>query len=695
MQHNYNNTPITKSLMESDGNFMFPSKWAWKTPAGIFQYSGPQRTNARLIIVGANKLMTSRSIDDKDMAWKIQYLRYYINAWLVFGVSRDEALRAARMLNSGFSYPLSLNRVTDLFPTTFKVNPSITPESVQKGLELTKVQQDIAGMTKVRKEKKIAKEKATINHTLAIQFGQEVIKYHNLGYGAKRIYHELSDNLKEYYTSYESVKSYLRRHNIHSGELVTVIREDMVVRYSRNHNVPCQSKSTPVSQQEKSCNDISNRLKELYSLYKKCVITLSRNINEIEQEIKEILDNGKEDLILIGAAGCGKSWIVNNLITPENGKDATLFLAPTGIASTKYDSGMTIHSAFCLETRVYDYDAEIDIPKFMENIARIVIDEAYMCRIDIINQIFKIINKLRKEGKHIQLILMGDPLQLLAIMNATYKIAMTSLNGTHIYDAPAWNEFLKSSKLRKINLFDNKRIKDRSDKTLEFLEICEKLRFGLNETVSYLNSGKIHHDEDWNGTFLCSKNIDVDKINLQYTMSFSNLKRFDAVTSGKWDDSLPAKKHLMLAPGMQVMTVCNSKEYKNGSLGIITKVNKKSVWVSFKLNDKETKEIKIIPVKFTTQWGITITQLPIIPAKAISIYRSQGCSFDSVTIIGDCFAPGMLYTAVTRVTSVDGLHIPVPIKESDIIVDLKAVELMMKDICNADLQRLDESMLSL
>ena len=71
------------------------------------------------------------------------------------------------------------------------------------------------------------------------------------------------------------------------------------------------------------------------------------------------------------------------------------------------------------------------------------------------------------------------------------------------------------------------------------------------------------------------------------------------------------------------------------------------------------------------------TQIPLIPAYAVTIHKSQGLTFDKaiIDLLGadgkkaDAFASGQIYTALSRVRTLDGVYINGRIDYEDFIVD--------------------------
>lgn len=122
----------------------------------------------------------------------------------------------------------------------------------------------------------------------------------------------------------------------------------------------------------------------------------------------------------------------------------------------------------------------------------------------------------------------------------------------------------------------------------------------------------------------------------------------------------------------------------NGVVGVVTgfdKINRdqgvhiSSVNVKFE-NIQESIKIERISSTFEVLKNIFFTrkQFPLILAFAITVHKSQGLSLTTAIVdIGhNCFGSGMAYVALSRVTSLNGLHL-VDIDRCKIIANRKAL----------------------
>jgi ATP-dependent DNA helicase PIF1 len=148
-------------------------------------------------------------------------------------------------------------------------------------------------------------------------------------------------------------------------------------------------------------------------------------------------------------------------------------------------------------------------------------------------------------------------------------------------------------------------------------------------------------------------------------------------------DRLPAPESLVLKVGARVMAVKNdrAKRWVNGSLGTVTRFIDDRVWVQL---DRDGAEVEIDRVawenirfvwddeeqRIISKMIGSYTQIPLIPAWAITIHKAQGLTLDDVQIdLGSgAFAPGQTYVALSRARSFEGLSLVRPIRPADVRV---------------------------
>jgi len=141
---------------------------------------------------------------------------------------------------------------------------------------------------------------------------------------------------------------------------------------------------------------------------------------------------------------------------------------------------------------------------------------------------------------------------------------------------------------------------------------------------------------------------------------------------------------LLLAVGARVMlqrNICVAKGLVNGSMGTVTSFkllpNGEIIGVLVKFDGLELPvEIGRETVRFEVlkQVFFTRRQFPLQLAFAITIHKSQGLSLQCAIVDAGnrCFGPGMLYVALSRVTTSAGLHL-VEFDKTKIYCDVDAL----------------------
>ena len=377
-------------------------------------------------------------------------------------------------------------------------------------------------------------------------------------------------------------------------------------------------------------------------------------LTEGQKHALQVFNSG-ENILLLGDPGTGKSALISAIVeeAASNGKNVAR-TASTGIAA-QLINGRTIHSLLKAYPRMnlnhIDYDKKTTN---LENIDVLIIDEISMIGSSFIEYLYKC---LAHTGHRIQLVLVGDFFQLPPVKDS------------YAFTSPYWNMLY----LTPCILTEVVRQKDR-----EFIQNITLLKYGDRSCLPYLLShssplplaGQIS---------VCARKGDAQQINkMALEMLFGAPQIYTANYNGTVSFSdLQIEKYLIVKIGMRVMSVINGYGYSNGSLGTVTNLDTNSVEVLFDNGNTVcfskvpfTVERKDILGNTTELW-----QIPLRPASAITIHKSQGQTFKNVNIDGTkCWAPGQLYVAVSRACDIKGIHFLTPIRDGNIKIDPAVVK---------------------
>ncbi len=377
----------------------------------------------------------------------------------------------------------------------------------------------------------------------------------------------------------------------------------------------------------------------------------------------ELLKMG-HNVFLTGAAGSGKTHVLNQYIQYLRTHGAGMGItASTGIAAT-HMGGQTIHSwsGLGIKDALSDRDAndmleKSYLQKRFDKTHVLIIDEISMLhhfRLDLVEKIARTLKHNDLPFGGMQVILSGDFFQLPPVSRAGEPASHFA------YHSDTWQNL----GLKICYLMEQHRQSDG-----QYLSILNDIRDNTvsDDTIALLESRYSINLQEPATTKLYTHNVDVDSQNeRELTNLPEDVFGYDMFARGNPNLVATLKKGclapetLRLKKGARVMFVKNNYEshYANGTLGIVTECDDDEI----KVTDTSGRVIDVQPVSWTIEENgkvkAEIIQYPLRLAWAITVHKSQGMSLDNAQIdLSQSFETGMGYVALSRVRSLEGLSL--------------------------------------
>ncbi|MFA5131842.1 MAG: helix-turn-helix domain-containing protein [Candidatus Paceibacterota bacterium] len=370
---------------------------------------------------------------------------------------------------------------------------------------------------------------------------------------------------------------------------------------------------------------------------------------------------------LTGAAGAGKSYALREYIAylKKHGVKYAV-TASTGIAST-HIGGTTIHawSGIGIKQKLHAYD--LDALEEKQNLYKrwnetqvLIIDEISMLHASFVDMLDKVAKRMRRSDMPfggIQVVFTGDFFQLPPVVRHG---DLYESEGVFAFTSRAWRE------AKPVVCYLTEQFRQDDDK---LSSVLQAIRSGEveEEHYEYLQStSSKEHKEDHIKLYTHNENVDV--INKkEYDAIEGESRVYDMITKGKASivESLKhnclADERLYLKVGAKVICIKNSvdRTYVNGSMGVVARFDNEGAPVITLANGK-TVTIKPDTWRIEEDGKVRaeLTQLPVKLAWAITVHKSQGMTLDRASIdLSRAFASGQGYVALSRLKSLEGLHL--------------------------------------
>ena len=432
--------------------------------------------------------------------------------------------------------------------------------------------------------------------------------------------------------------------------------------------------------------------------------------NQLFNIAVDLVNQSSRNIFLTGKAGTGKTTFLKYI--RSNSRKQMAIVAPTGVAAINA-GGVTIHSFFQLPITPFipgskGYGPNDDIAdrhsllsrlrlnsekrKIIQELELLIIDEISMVRCDTLDAIDTVLRHVRKRYDRfggVQVLFIGDMYQLPPVVpEQEWQILSEFYNSPFFFDSkviqeepPVYIEFNKiyrQSEERFIKLLNQVRNNSMDEEGLKILDSRLIPNFNRNKNDGYI--------------ILTTHNRKADLINAEELQRINDKAiTYKAEIQGDFPEkAYPAEEQLLLKPGAQVMFIKNDtsdrgKRYFNGKIGVIKKIEENKVIVQCR---DETGEIEVTKeswdnIRYSLNQKTrkleeevlgSFMQYPLRLAWAITIHKSQGLTFEKAIIDAEAaFAPGQVYVALSRCTSLAGMVLQTKIKPTGLYNDSRIV----------------------
>lgn len=401
---------------------------------------------------------------------------------------------------------------------------------------------------------------------------------------------------------------------------------------------------------------------------------------------------GDKSVFCTGGAGCGKSFVLSNVVKRLRAKyntypGAVVVTASTGSAAFLIH-GITLHRF--AGVGIEEYNLELMIGKAKSKInARnwrrvkiLIIDEISMISSTLLDNLSLVAQRIRANNEPfggIRLLLFRDFLQLPPISFLGFRGHIS-----RAFESTVWADLnMKVIDLKGHNRYGNNFV---------LADVLSRLRKGSHnvEDTNYIKNlvRTVTYEDSIEPVRLYARKDKVSRYN-SYRLSQLKTECVVLESTDIGTESLlsqcPVEKNLQLKIGAQVMLVRNiNNVLVNGSVGTLVEFEKGEKGNMIPIVNIVTRNSRIIrykadPVEWSAENALgnvaaIRNQVPLILAWAITIHKSQGRTIPRVIVdMEGVFEEGQCYVALSRCPDDSKMQV-LNFKESYIMTNAKCVE---------------------